>query len=99
DPRLMVRSAPARRHIVVTAVLGFLTAVAIGFQALVIARVLAPVLAPAPLTADGLGWLGRLVPESVRAPDVALPLLAVIVAVRVALHWTQERLAHRAGVR
>src|SRR5690606_35709178 len=42
---------------------------------------------------------GRLVPESVRSPGVALPMLAVIVAVRVALHWTQERLAHRAGVR
>ena len=99
DPRLLARSAPARRHIVVTAVLGFLTAIAIGFQALIIARVLAPVLAPAPLTADGLGPWGALVPASVRSPAIALPALAGIVAVRVALQWTQERLAHRAGVR
>jgi ATP-binding cassette subfamily C protein CydD len=99
DPRLLSRSAPARRHIVVTAVLGFLTAIAIGLQALVIARVVAPVLAPAPLSTDGLGALGALVPETFRSPSIALPVLAGIVAVRVFLNWTQERLAHRAGVR
>ena len=99
DPRLFSRSRSARRHIVVTAVLGFLTAVVIGFQALVVARVLAPVLAPEPLTSDGLGGLGALVPVSAREFDVALPWLTAIVVIRVGLHWLQERLAHRAGVR
>lgn len=98
DPRLLAASAPARRYMVVTAVMGFTTAVAIGFQALLIARMLAPVLAPTPLAEDGLGALGALVPVQARELSIGLPLLAVVVAIRVALQWVQERLAHRAGV-
>lgn len=99
DPRLLTRSAPARRYIVVTAALGLVTALVIGVQALVVARLLAPVLAPSPLDADGLGALGGLVPVSARHLSTGLPLLGALVIARVALHWTQERLAHRAGVR
>ncbi|WP_061962458.1 ABC transporter ATP-binding protein/permease [Demequina flava] len=97
DPRLAGRIGPARRYIVVTAILGLATAITIGFQALVLSRALAPVLAPSPLTEDGLGPLGAVVPTDVRTLSVALAWLAVIVAVRVVLTWTQERLAHRAG--
>jgi ATP-binding cassette subfamily C protein CydD len=75
-----------------------LTAIAILFQALIVARMLAPVLAPSPLDADGLGPLGTLVPLSARELSVGLPLLACVIAIRVALHWVQERLAHRAGI-
>lgn len=82
-----------------TAGLGLATAVAIGFQALLIARMLAPVLAPFPLDHDGLGALGRLVPLEARELRMGLPLLAAVIAVRVLIQWTQERLAHRAGVR
>ena len=62
DPRLIARIGPARRYVITTAVLGLLTAIVIGVQALVIARLLAPVLAPSPLTEDGLGWIGAIVP-------------------------------------
>ena len=99
DPRLIARIGPARRYVVVTAVLGVLTALLILMQALVIARVLAPVLSPTPLTSDGLGWLGRLVPQSARELPVGLAWLACIVALRTAVMWVQERQAHRAGTR
>ncbi|WP_084105319.1 ABC transporter ATP-binding protein/permease [Demequina sp. NBRC 110056] len=98
DPRLIARIGPARRYVIVTAALGLATAVAIGLQAFVIARVIGPVLAPAPLTEDGLGWLGSLVPVAARDLSVAIAWLAVIVGARVAITWLQERLAHRAGV-
>lgn len=98
DPRLIARIGPARRYVIVTAALGLATAVAIGLQALVVARLLAPVLAPAPLTEDGLGWLGALVPVSARELGTGLWWLAGIVAARTAVMWVQERLAHRAGV-
>ncbi|WP_062079115.1 ABC transporter ATP-binding protein/permease [Demequina globuliformis] len=97
DPRLAGRIGPARRYIIVTAVLGLATAITIGFQALVLSRALAPVLAPTPLTDDGLGPVGFLVPIEARTLSVALTWLVVIVLIRVALTWTQERLAHRAG--
>ncbi len=98
DPRLVAQVGPARRYVMVTAALGLATAITVGLQALVIARLLAPVLAPSPLTEDGLGWIGTLVPESLRNLSTGLVWLAVIVLVRAALMWTQERLAHRAGV-
>ncbi|WP_062378631.1 ABC transporter ATP-binding protein/permease [Demequina pelophila] len=98
DPRLVRRIGPARRYIIVTAGLGFATAVLILLQALLLARLLAPVLAPAPLDGDGLGWWGRLVPESTRTLETGLAWLACVVALRVLLAWLQERLAHRAGV-
>jgi len=99
DPRLIARIGPARRYVLVTAVLGFLTAATILFQALLVARMLAVVLAPTPLTSDGLGPLGRIVPLDARALATGLPLLISVVATRVAIVWLQERLAHRAGVR
>jgi ATP-binding cassette subfamily C protein CydD len=99
DPRLIARIGPARRYVLVTAVLGVCTAVLVLLQALVIARVLSPILAPAPLTEDGLGWLGAIVPESVRELPTAVGWLAGIIALRVAVMWLQERQAHRAGTR
>ncbi|MFN3867310.1 MAG: ABC transporter ATP-binding protein/permease [Demequina sp.] len=98
DPRLIARIGPARRYVITTAVLGLLTALVIGVQALVIARLLAPVLAPSPLMEDGLGWIGAVVPVSARELETGLVWLAVLVAVRVVLVGIQERLAHRAGV-
>ncbi len=99
DPRLIARIGPARRYVIVTAVLGFLTAATLLVQALLVARMLAPVLAPAPLAGDGLAYVGSLVPISTRALGVGLPLLAAVIAMRVALVWVQERLAHRAGTK
>jgi len=99
DPRLTSRIGPARRYVIVTAVLGVCTAILILFQALVIARLLAPVLAPSELTDDGLGWIGTIVPVSVRELPVGITWLAVIVALRVSVTWVQERQAHRAGTR
>lgn len=98
DPRLIARIGPARRYVITTAVLGLLTAIVIGVQALVIARLLAPVLAPSPLTQDGLGWIGAIVPTDARALETGLVWLAALVLVRVLLVGIQERLAHRAGV-
>ncbi|WP_062517362.1 ABC transporter ATP-binding protein/permease [Demequina gelatinilytica] len=99
DPRLIRRIGPARRYILVTAGLGFLTALLILAQALLVARLLAPVLSPTDLTDDGLHWWGRLVPEGARTLATGLSLLALVVLTRTALAWLQERLAHRAGVR
>lgn len=97
DPRLIARIGPARRYVLVTAVLGFLTASTILVQSLLVARMLSVVLAPTPLTADGLGALGRLVPLSARDLSTGLPLLVAVVVARVVIVWVQERLAHRAG--
>jgi len=104
DPRLIARIGPARRFVVVTAALGVVTAVLIVLQALVISRLLAPVLSPTPLpsngaAADGLGWLGRIVPVTVRELPVGITWLASIVVLRTAVMWVQERQAHRAGTR
>ena len=59
DPRLIARIGPARRYVIVTAVLGFLTAFTILVQALLVSRMLAPVLAPSPLVADGIAHLAK----------------------------------------
>lgn len=99
DPRLVGRIGPARRYVIVTAALGSVTALLILAQALLLARLLAPVLAPGPLTVDGLGWWGRLIPEGTRSLGTGLTWLAVVVLTRAAVTWLQERLAHRAGVR
>lgn len=99
DPRLVGRIGPARRYVIVTAVLGGVTALLILAQAMLIARLLAPVLAPGPISQDGLGWWGRLVPEGARTLGIGLTWLAVVVLARVGVTWLQERLAHRAGVR
>lgn len=99
DPRLIARIGPARRYVIVTAALGFLTAITLLFQALLVSRMLAPVLAPAPLTEDGLGPLGRLVPLGARDLAQGVPWLVLVVLLRVGAVWVQERLAHRAGMR
>ncbi len=105
DPRLMARVGPARRFILTTGALGVVGAVLVLAQALVIARALAPVLSPVPLdgdgplAGDGLGAWGALVPIQVRDVSTGLTVLAVIVALRAAAVWLQERLAHRAGSR
>ena len=99
DPRLIARIGPARRYVTVTAALGFLTAFTILIQALLVARMLSLVLAPSPLTEDGLGPLGRLVPVDTRDLAKGLPLLVAVVFARVVLVWVQERLAHRAGTK
>lgn len=99
DPRLVARIGPARRYVIVTAVLGFATAVTIIGQGLLISRMLSTVLAPTPLVDDGLGFLGQFVPLSTRDLAQGLPVLAALVALRVVLVWVQERLAHRAGTR
>lgn len=99
DPRLIARIGPARRYIVVTAALGLGTAALVLIQALVIARLLTPILSPTPPTTDGLGWWGRVVPVSARELPTGLTLLAAVVAARVLVTWLQERQAHRAGTR
>ena len=99
DPRLIARIGPARRYMIATAALGFLTAVTILFQALLVARMLAPVLAPSPLTEDGLGRLGSVMPLSTRDLPSGIAALVAVVAARVGVVWLQERLAHRAGTR
>ncbi|WP_084626762.1 ABC transporter ATP-binding protein/permease [Demequina aurantiaca] len=99
DPRLVGRIGPARRYVITTAALGAVTALLILAQALLLARLLSPILAPAPLAEDGLGWWGRLVPEGTRSLATGLAWLIAVVAARAAVTWLQERLAHRAGVR
>lgn len=97
DPRLIARIGPARRYVIVTAVLGFLTAFTILVQALLVSRMLAPVLAPSPLVADGIAHLAWLVPVSARDLGAGLPWLIAVVVLRVGAVLIQERLAHRAG--
>lgn len=99
DPRLVGRIGPARRYVIVTAALGAMTALLILTQALLIARLLAPVLAPGPLVDDGLGWWGWQIPEGTRTLATGLAWLVAVVVSRAAVSWLQERLAHRAGVR
>ncbi len=99
DPRLISRIGPARRYVIITASLGALTATLVVAQALVIARVLAPVLSPRPLETDGLGWWGAIVPLSARDLGTAAVTLLLIVGARAFVTWVQERQAHRAGTR
>ena len=83
DPRLIARIGPARRYVFLTAALGVCTAVLVLAQALVVARVLAPV-----LVGDAPHDVGQ-----------GAAALAVIVTVRALVTWLQERQAHRAGTR
>jgi ATP-binding cassette subfamily C protein CydD len=68
---------------VLTAVLGVIMSVAVVFQALVVARLVGTLASGGELTAKAL--------------KNGLIILAVIVAVRVAVAWVQERFAHRAA--
>ena len=84
DPRLLQRATSARRYVLLTAGLGGLTAAAVILQALLLARVLSPVVlrtADWPDVAPLVGWL------------------ALVVAVRAALVLLQERFAHRSATR
>lgn len=84
DPRLLQRATSARRYVLLTAGLGGLTAAAVILQALLLARVLSPVVlrtADWPDVAPLVGWL------------------ALVVAVRAGLVWVQERFAHRSATR
>ncbi|MEX0913318.1 MAG: ABC transporter transmembrane domain-containing protein [Demequina sp.] len=93
----MTRIGPARRYILLTAVVGAATAVLILMQALLLARMLAPVLSPTPLVEGALGWWGWWVPLETRELATGLSWLLAVVAARAVLTWFQERLAHRAG--
>ena len=99
DPRLLTRIASSRPLLTVLAGIQAAGAVLVLLQALLIARLLAPALSPGPLTSDGLGALGHLVPVSARALGVGLPLLGAVVAVRALLAWAAEIVADRAGSR
>ncbi len=99
DPRLWSRIGPARRYILAIAGLGVAGALAILMQALVLARMLAPALVPGGPAGDSFGWVGTLVPVSVRSPGVGVAWLGGIIAVRIAVAWLAERSAHRAGSR
>jgi ATP-binding cassette subfamily C protein CydD len=97
DPRLLTRIGPARSLLALLAGLHTLAAILVLGQALLLARLLAPVLSPGPLTSDGLGGLGAIVPESTREPRWGLTLLAGVVVGRAILAWASERIASRAG--
>lgn len=84
DPRLLRRASSARRYVLLTAVLGILTAALVVTQALLLATALAPV-----VTRDA-DW-----PDV--APTVGL--LAMAVLGRVTVTAAQERYAHRAATR
>jgi ATP-binding cassette subfamily C protein CydD len=99
DPRLWSRIGSARRYVLAIAGLGFVGALAILVQALVLARMLAPALLPGASSEDAFGWVGALVPVAVRSPGVGLVWLAGIIGVRIAVTWLTERAAHRAGSR
>lgn len=99
DPRLLARVGATRRLIGLIGLMGAAVAFTVLAQALILARVLAPALAPSELTTDGLGAVGRLVPQSLRDPQAGIVALAAVIALRVVLTALQERLAHRAGAR
>jgi ATP-binding cassette subfamily C protein CydD len=97
DPRLLTRIGSARSLVAILAGLHALSAVAVLVQALVLARLLAPILSPGPLGGDDWGVLGSIVPVSAREPRRGLVLLVVVVVVRASLAWGAERVASRAG--
>lgn len=99
DPRLWSRIGSARRYVLAIAGLGVVAALTILLQALVLARMLAPALLPGTSADDSFGWVGALVPATVRFPGVGLVWLAAIIGVRIAVTWLTERAAHRAGSR
>ncbi len=99
DPRLVTRIGPARSLLALLAGLQTLGAVLVLVQALLLARLLAPVLSPGPVEGDGLGGLGAIVPEAAREPRLGLILLVGVVVGKAALAWAAERIANRAGSR
>lgn len=99
DPRLLSRIGPARGYVVGLGVLGTANSLLVLAQALLIARLLAPAIAPSPLGEDGLGPLGAFIPVGAREPRVGLVLLCVVIAARALVAWASERVAQRAGSR
>ncbi|MBN2176825.1 MAG: ATP-binding cassette domain-containing protein [Demequinaceae bacterium] len=99
DPRLVTRVGPTRPLLLILATLHAASAALVLLQALLLARLLAPVLSPTPLESDGLGALGALVPTSAREVRFGLTLLSAVVVGRAVLAWASERIAHRAGAR
>lgn len=84
DPRLLRQARAARGYVVLTAVLGLLTAGLVVAQALLVASVLAPAIQGSfslSEAATPLGWL------------------AAVVVVRAAVAWAQERFALQAATR
>ncbi|WP_454043427.1 thiol reductant ABC exporter subunit CydD [Cellulosimicrobium sp. Marseille-Q8652] len=84
DPRLLRQARAARGYVVLTAVLGFVTAALVVAQALLLGAILAPAIQ------------GTAGPSDV-AHLVAL--LAAVVAARAGTSWAQERFALRAATR
>ncbi|WP_029253779.1 thiol reductant ABC exporter subunit CydD [Paraoerskovia marina] len=85
DPRLLRHARAARGYVVLTAVFGVLTAALVVAQALLIAAVLAPAIQ------GDLTTLG--------AAGTSVGLLVLVVALRSAASWAQERFAVRAAAR
>jgi len=84
DPRLLRQARAARGYVVLTAVLGFVTAGLVVAQAVLLGAILAPAIqgdATLPELGDRLG------------------LLAGVVAARALVSWAQERFALRAATR
>ncbi|MHA7132498.1 thiol reductant ABC exporter subunit CydD [Oerskovia turbata] len=84
DPRLLRQARAARGYVVLTAVLGLVTAGLVVAQALLIARILAPAIT------------GGLALSDVGTP---LTWLAAVVAVRAGVAWAQERFALKAATK
>ncbi len=84
DPRLLRQARAARGYVVLTAVLGLVTAGLVVAQALLIASVLAPAIQ------------GSLSLSDVGTP---LALLAAVVTVRAGVAWAQERFALKAATK
>lgn len=85
DPRLLRHAQAARGYVVLTTVLGTLTAGLVVAQALLIAAVLAPAIQ---------GTLTTLGPAA-----TPIALLLVVIGLRTATTWAQERFAVRAAAR
>ena len=83
DPRLLRQARAARGYVVLTAVLGLVTAGLVVAQALLIASVLAPAIQ------------GSLSLPDVATP---LTWLAAVVVVRAGVAWAQERFALKAAI-
>lgn len=84
DPRLLRQARAARGYVVLTAVLGFVTAALVVAQALLLGAILAPAILGTADLPDVAGRVG---------------LLAAVVAARAGTAWTQERFALRAATR
>ncbi|MCB7137958.1 thiol reductant ABC exporter subunit CydD [Cellulosimicrobium marinum] len=84
DPRLLRQARAARGYVVLTAVLGFVTAGLVVAQALLLGAILAPAIQRTADLADVADHLA---------------LLAGVVAARAAVSWAQERFALRAATR